>query len=363
MQKKTKKKEKRVSRFVNQPFDFILCIVIFILLAAGVIMVLSASAPSALAEGNESYTYAGKQFMFAVIGIIAMFIISKIDYRFYKKFYWPIYFISCAILLLVVIPGLGVNAGGATRWIAFPVIGQFQPSEITKIGIIVFYAGYLSDHKEELTDFWKGFVKPLCFLIPPIGILYLVQNHLSASVIIAAVSCIMLLIAGARMLYFMLAGVAGGTGIGALLLYKVTKGGGGEGNFRIGRILSFLDPWQDPQGTGWQVIQSLYAIGSGGLFGTGLGESKQKYLYISEPQNDFIFSIVAEELGFVGCVIIISLFAVLIWRGILIAMKAPDTFGGLLAIGIISLVALQVILNIAVVTSSVPNTRDTTSIF
>ncbi len=137
------------------------------------------------------------------------------------------------------------------------------------------------------------------------------------------------------------------------LFYKITSG---SDNFRITRIISFLDPWADATDAGWQVIQSLYAIGSGGLFGTGLGGSKQKYLYISEPQNDFIFSIVAEELGFVGCVVIIALFAAFIWRGILIAMKAPDTFGGLLATGITSLIAIQVILNIAVVTSSMPNT-------
>ncbi len=332
MQKTIPKKGKRISKFVNQPFDFALCIIVFILLALGIVMVLSASAPSALAENGKSYTYASKQLLFGILGIIAMFALSKIDYRFYKRFYWPIYFASCAILLLVVIPGLGVSVNGAKRWVAIPGLGQFQPSELTKIGLIVFYAGYLTDHKEELRDFWKGFVKPLCFLLPPIAVLYLVQNHLSASLIIAMITCIMLIIAGARMLHFIAAGMVGGAGIGAILVYKLTSGGSGEGSFRITRILSFLDPWADPQGAGWQVIQSLYAIGSGGLFGAGLGESKQKYLYISEPQNDFIFSIVAEELGFIGCVIIICLFAILIWRGILIAMKAPDTFGSLVAV-------------------------------
>ena len=350
------KKVKRISKFVNQPFDFILCVVVFILLALGVVMVLSASAPSALAEDGKTYTYAGKQLVFAIIGLVLMFIISKIDYRFYKKFYWPVYAASCIILLLVVVPGLGASEGGATRWVRVPAIGQFQPSELTKIGLIIFYAGYLSDHKNELKDFWKGFVKPLCFLIPPIAILFFVQNHLSASLIIAAISCIMMIIAGTRMLYFMVSGLIGGCGIGALLVYKLTSGGGSGENFRLDRIVSFLDPWKDKLGDGWQVIQSLYAIGSGGLFGAGLGESKQKYLYISMPQNDFIFSIIAEELGFVGCVIIISLFAILIWRGILIAMKSPDMFGSLVAIGITSLVAIQVILNIGVVTSSIPNT-------
>ncbi|MCI9038962.1 MAG: putative lipid II flippase FtsW [Clostridia bacterium] len=348
-------KVKKTSKFMNNPFDFILCIVVFILLSLGIVMVLSASAPSALAEGGESYEYAGKQLLFGILGIVAMFIISKIDYRFYKKFYWAIYGFSIIILLMVLIPKMGVNVNGATRWVAIPGIGQFQPSELTKIGLIIFFAGYLSDHKNEMKDFWKGFIRPFVFIIPPIAVLYFVQNHLSASLIIAMITCVMVIIAGARMLYFICSGVAGGGAIGAYLLYKINSGGGEE-SFRINRIISFMDPWADATDTGWQVVQSLYAIGSGGLFGTGLGGSKQKYLYISEPQNDFIFSIIAEELGFVGCTIIMALFAIFIWRGILIAMKAPDTFGGLLAVGITSLVAIQVILNIAVVTSSMPNT-------
>lgn len=348
-------KAKKVPKFINNPFDFLLCIIVFILLALGIVMVLSASAPSALAEGGEVYQYAGKQLLFGILGLAAMFIISKIDYRMYKKIYWPIYIASCFVLLLVLIPGLGKEVNGARRWIAVPGIGQFQPSELTKIGLIVFFAGYLSDHKNEMKDFWKGFVRPFCFILPPIAILFFIQNHLSASLIIAMITCVMMIIAGARMLHFISAGLVGGGAVGAYLVYKITSSGG-EGNFRINRIISFLDPWADATDTGWQVVQSLYAIGSGGLFGTGLGGSKQKYLYISEPQNDFIFSIIAEELGFVGCVIILALFAIFIWRGILIAMKSPDTFGGLLATGITSLVAIQVILNVAVVTSSMPNT-------
>lgn len=348
------KAQKKTSKFVNKPFDFLLCIVIFILLALGIVMVLSASAPSALAETGKTYAYAGRQLLFGILGIVFMFIFSKIDYRFYKKFYWLIYFASWLILLLVLVPGLGVEANGAKRWVAIPGLGQFQPSELTKIGLIIFYAGYLSDHKDELKDFWRGFVKPFVFIIPPVLILYVIQNHLSASLIIFMITCVMLVISGARILYFILAGGVVGTGLIGYVIYKISSGG--SDSFRIGRIVSFLDPWADATGTGWQVIQSLYAIGSGGLFGAGLGESKQKYLYISEPQNDFIFSIVAEELGFIGCAIILILFAILIWRGILVAIKAPDMFGSLLATGIISLVSIQAILNIAVVTSSIPNT-------
>lgn len=204
MQKKPNK-VKKVSKFVNNQFDFFLCITILLLLALGIIMVLSASAPSALSETGNSYTYVRKQAAFAVLGIALMFIISKIDYRFYKKYYWIIYFISWAILLLVVVPGIGKSVKGATRWINLG-FGQFQPSEITKIGLIIFYAGYLSDHKDDLKSFFKGFVKPFLFLVPPVGILFLVQNHLSVSLVIVSITSVMLLMAGARVLHFAICG-------------------------------------------------------------------------------------------------------------------------------------------------------------
>ena len=346
------KNKKTVPNFINNQFDFILFVIIIILLSLGIVMVLSASAPSAIAESGNSYSYVIKQLKAAILGIILMLIISKIDYRIYKKFYKAIYWISVLILLLVLIPGLGFSSNGATRWIDLKFI-QFQPSELTKIGLIVFYAGYLADHKSELKSFWKGFVKPLIYILPPIAILYFVQNHLSASVVIGAVTCVMMIMAGCRLLYFVIAGLIGALvmTVGIIALQATGKGG-----FRIKRIMSFMDPWADATEVGWQAVQGLYAIGSGGLFGVGLGESKQKYLYIPEPHNDFIFSILAEELGFVGCVIVILLFAIFIWRGILIAIKSPDMFGSLLATGITTLIGVQVIINIGVVTSSIPNT-------
>ena len=346
------KNKKTVPNFINNQFDFILFVIIIILLSLGIVMVLSASAPSAIAESGNSYSYVIQQLKAAILGIILMLIISKIDYRLYKKFYKAIYWISVLILLLVLIPGLGLSSNGATRWIDLKFI-QFQPSELTKIGLIVFYAGYLADHKSELKSFWKGFVKPLIYILPPIAILYFVQNHLSASVVIGAVTCVMMIMAGCRLLYFVIAGLIGALvmTVGIIALQATGKGG-----FRIKRIMSFMDPWADATEVGWQAVQGLYAIGSGGLFGVGLGESKQKYLYIPEPHNDFIFSILAEELGFVGCVIVILLFAIFIWRGILIAIKSPDMFGSLLATGITTLIGVQVIINIGVVTSSISNT-------
>ena len=349
------KKVRKFSKFANNQLDFILLIVVILLLSLGLIMVLSASSPTSLAEtGDDSYSYFRKQAIFAVVGIIAMLFISKIDYRFWKKFYKIAYWVSIILLLMVLIPGIGVSSGGASRWIKILGI-QFQPSELAKIGLIIFYASYLTDHKDELKGFYTGFIKPLLYLVPVILILILIQDHLSATIIIVAVVGIMMLMAGSRLKYFLTAGTAAGVA-GAAALYLMAKFTS-KGAFRLARITSFLNPWADKQGDGWQVIQSLYAIGSGGLFGVGLGQSKQKYLYISEPHTDFIFAVLAEELGFVGCAVVIALFCVFIWRGVLTAMKAPDMFGSLVAIGITSLIGLQAIINIAVVTSSMPVTE------
>lgn len=352
------KKGKIIQKPYGKQIDFVLLIIIILLLSLGIIMVLSASAPSALSETGNSYTYVTKQAIFAVLGFGVMFFFSRFDYKFFKKIYKPIYWISFGILWLVLIPGLKSSANGATRWISIGGLIQFQPSELTKVGMIIFYAGYLSDHKNELRDFKKGFLIPLvCLCLPVLSALF-IQNHLSVGLVMGAITVVMMIMAGCKMSYFILSGLSvGGLGGGALALYLATKGqSAGSESFRIDRILNFMDPWQDPTGTGWQAIQSLYAIGSGGLFGVGLGDSKQKYLYIPEPQNDFIFSILAEELGFVGCTVVIVLFALFIWRGILIAMKAPDMFGSLLATGITTLVLVQVVINIGVVTNTIPNT-------
>lgn len=348
-----KKKEKKFSNFVDKPFDFILFIVILLLLALGIVMVLSASAPSALAKTGNSYDYVATQAVSAVLGIILMLFISKIDYRFYKKFYKLLYWVSIILLVIVKIPGIGYEANDALRWIdlGFTTI---QPSEIVKVALIIFYAVYLTNNRDKLSEWKTGFLMPFIILLPIMLILVLIQDHLSATLVIVAIVSIMMLTAGTKLKHFILTGVplaaAGGTGL--FLLAKFTE----KGAFRLSRLSVFLDPWIDPLGFGYQTIQSLYAIGSGGLFGLGLGNSKQKYLYIPEPQNDFIFSILAEELGFIGCVVVILLFAIFIWRGILIAMKAPDMYGSLVAVGITSLVGIQAIINIAVVTSSIPNT-------
>ena len=340
-----KKKEKSFSSFVNNPIDFTLLITILLLLSMGLVMVLSASSPSALSESGNSYAFFSKQLIFAILGIIAMLFISKIDYRFYQKFYKHAWWIALILLALVLIAGETVN--GAKRWIFVTETLSFQPSEVVKILMIIFYAGILVKNRDELGLYTKGFIKNMCLLAPIIGLL-LLEPHFSVSIVIIGICATMMIMAGCKFWHFLATGAV--AGIPAMILLIVKE------PYRLQRVITFLDPWKDATGDGWQVIQSLYAIGSGGLFGVGLGESKQKFLYIPEPHNDFIFSILGEELGFIGCAVVLILFAIFIWRGVLIAMKAPDMFGSLIAIGITALVAIQVIINVAVVTSSMPAT-------
>ena len=331
--------------FFSNPIDYTLLITILLLLLLGLIMVLSASSPTALSESGKSYTYFIKQGIFACAGIVAMLFISKIDYRIYKKLYILGYILAIVLLVLVLVIGRRVN--GARRWIYVTDTLSFQPSELVKLFMIVFFAGLLTKDREELSGFWKGLIKHFAFIIP-IAVLLIMEPHMSSTIVITGICIIMMWIAGCQLTHFVIAGSV--VGVPALILLII------KASYRLKRVTTFLDPWQDKLGDGWQVIQSLYAIGSGGLFGLGLGQSKQKYLYLPEPQNDFIFSVLAEELGFVGCAFVIILFIILIWRGIVISTKAPDMFGSLLAIGITSLVGIQTIINIAVVTSSMPAT-------
>lgn len=252
----------------------------------------------------------------------------------------------------------GEEAGGARRWISIGGL-NFQPSEIAKVVFIIFFAALLTDikKKEKIGTFGIGFCLPLLFLIPIVIAVFILQNHLSATFLICAVTCIEMFIAGVKLKYFIMAGVTAVAGGASFLLLKSQgAGGSGEIGFRSTRIQTWLDPFSDPTGGAWQIINSLYAIGSGGMFGAGLGQGKQKYLYLPEPHNDFIFSILAEELGFFGCVIVILLFVIFIWRGIIISLRAEDTFGSLIAIGIVSLLGLQAMMNIAVVTGTIPVT-------
>lgn len=251
---------KKLKKFANNPVDFILCITVLFLLSLGIVMVLSASSPASYAETGSSYSYVEKQAISAVIGLIAMFVISKIDYRIYKRLYKIAYIFS--VLIIAAVPLIGTEVNGAKRWIDLGFT-SFQPSELTKLGLIVFYAGYLTINRDRLKELGKGFIIPFVYLAPVAIILLGFQEHFSATLIIAMIVSVMMIVAGSKISHFMTLGLAGAIGVVILIL---TQGA----EFRMGRITSFLDPWADPQGDSWQIIQSLYAIGSGGMFGAGL---------------------------------------------------------------------------------------------
>lgn len=329
----------------RKPFDFWIFITILILLSLGIVMVFSASAPAAYTWYKDIYYFLKNQLLFALIGLGAMFVAMNFDYRKLQKFAIPFLILSIVLLILVLIPGIGVSVNGSRRWLSLGFT-TFQPSELAKLALILFLASSLSKRKDQLKYFFKGLL-PYLLVIGIVAGLIVVETHLSATIIILMVTSIILLVAGARLKHFMLMAVPVTAAL-ALVIYK--------NEYMQERILSFVNPFAYSNDEGYQAVQSLYAIGSGGLFGRGLGKSLQKFLYIPEPYNDFIFSILAEELGFIGALTVMLLFLVFIWRGIKVAMCAPDVFGCLTSLGITSLIAVQALLNIAVVTSSVPNT-------
>lgn len=361
---KSKNKGKKFSLLLSGKFDIVLIIVTILLLCIGLITLLSASAPTALAEDLEeanSYKYVSKQALVAVVGFFCFTLpLSKIDYRIYRKLKWFIY--AVCIVLLIVVGLTGLEEGGGKRWIS--LFGfSFQPSEFAKVGFVLFYASYLSDIKEKGKNkkFIPGFFIPILFLIPIVFSILILQNHFSATFIICAITLVQMFVAGSSIIsefkWLVPIGVCGG-GLLAYIIKLATLPVTAETeNFRFTRIRTWLKLEEaDPIGEAWQIRQSLYAIGSGGLFGVGLGNSKQKYLYLPEPQNDFIFAVLAEELGFLGCAVVILLFVIFVWRGIVISIKAQDNFGTLIAIGLTVMIGLQALVNIAVVTNTIPVT-------
>jgi cell division protein FtsW len=296
-------------------------------------------------EFGDSWYYLKRQLFFALLGLVAMYATMNTDYWVWRKYANLGLLICFALLLIVLIPGVGVIRGGARSWLGLGSFG-IQPSEFMKMGMIIFLAKMLSEHGSSTQSFVKGLLPPLMFAGLAFGLIML-QPDLGTGVVLVGASVLIIYVAGARMLHlswFALAGLAGFAGLIAAAPY------------RLQRITAFLDPWQDPLGAGYQSIQSLYAIGPGGLVGLGLGMSRQKYSYLPEPQTDFIFSIIAEELGFIGGALVLILFTILVVRGIRTAMTAPDTFGSLLAAGIVGMIAIQVMINIGVVIGMFPVT-------
>jgi cell division protein FtsW len=326
--------------------DFILIFIVIALVVFGVIMVFSSSYYDALDKKGDAFYYLKKDIVWAVIGFALMTLASLFPYRAYSRIYPVILGISLVLLALIFTP-LGLELNNSVRWLSLGP-ATIMPGEIAKLGVIISVAGYLSNEPTRIKSLKRG-VLPLFGLILTVCGLIILQPNLSTAITIGTIIIGIMFVAGLHPGYVI---TLGGAGIGGILFLIFSD----TGSYWHKRFTTFLDPFADPRGDGWQVVQSLLALGSGGLFGVGLGKSIQKTLYLPEPQNDFIFAIIGEELGFVGCAVLIAAFMILVWRGIHIALNAPDLLGTLLASGITIMVAVQVILNIAVVTSSMPPT-------
>ena len=340
-------KEEESRELAKGPVDLPFLVLVFLLTGIGLVMLLSASFPSAYYESGNPAAYFTRQAVFAVMGIAAMLFIGKINYQRFRGIAKPLLGLAIILLLLVLIPHVGITRNNATRWLGVPGTSfQFQPSEIAKLAIVIYFADNISKKKERMQSFRYG-ILPYAFILMVGAGLIGMEPHLSGMLLVLGAGAVMMLVGGINWGW-----VLGALGAGAAGFYVIIYIIG----YNASRIKMWKDPWLDAQGKGYQMVQSLLAIGSGGLLGVGLGKSRQKFLYLPEEHNDFIFSIVCEELGLIGATIIMLLFAALILRGYWIALHSRDRFGSLLVVGVITLIALQVFLNIGVVTGLLPAT-------
>ena len=329
----------------KKSYDFVLFTAVIVLIIFGLVMIYSASSIWADYKFGDAFKYVKQQGLFIVIGIVLMNFISKIDYKIYNKKANLILIVCLFLLGLVLIPGIGSIRNGSRSWFG---IGSFgiQPSEFVKLALIIFTAKYLTNNSKLLNNIKKG-VMPILGLTFLIFGLVMLQPDFGTGMIIVVSVLAMLFIAGVNMKFFTGLGLLGILGIVSLIAVAP---------YRIDRITSFIDPWSDPLGTGFQIIQSLYAIGPGGLLGMGFLNSRQKQFYLPEPQTDFIFSIISEEFGVLGVVIVSSLFLVVLWRGIKIALETKDSFAKYLAFGIVFQIIIQTVMNLMVVIGLIPVT-------
>lgn len=319
--------------------------IVFLLLCVGIFMVHSASHIWTAYTYDDGYYYLKRHLVFSVFGLIAMYILRGIPYVYWKRYAFLLYCICLALLLLVLIPGIGVIRGGAQSWIGFGLF-SIQPSEFAKLGTIIYVAYFLSITKDKKNKLLYRFILPLLIVTIPFAFIML-QPDLGTGVVLYTTIIILLYIHGTKMKYFMFLFMLGMSGFIYLVL---------SAPYRLRRIISFMDPWQDPQGDGFQIIQSLLAIGPGKLIGSGYGNSIQKHFYLPEPQTDFIFSIIAEEFGLIGSIALVCLFYLLCYHCWKIAIKLDDLFAKYLVISIISMIMIQVYINISVVIGLIPVT-------
>lgn len=324
--------------------DLVFLILVLFLLAFGLIMVASSSYVSALHKYGDSYYFIKRQLIWALVGVAVLLVVPRLDYHVIRR--GAIIFLGVSVVLLILVyTPLGIEVNGARRWLGVGSL-RFQPSELAKLAIIVVFSSYMAANYKRMKEFKVGILMP-GIVLAVVCALVAFETHISGAILIFSIGIVMMVVGGVSLKWF---GSLAGAGTAALAGFAFLT------PYAKTRIDTWLDPFSDPTGSGFQTVQSLYAIGSGGLLGKGLGLSRQKYLYIPEPQNDYIFSIVCEELGFLGAMMVIVLFVLLIWRGFYIAYHAKDKFGSLLVIGIVSRVAIQTILNIAVVTNAIPPT-------
>ena len=327
--------------------DYVMLFVVLILVAFGIVMVFSASNLMASNRFNDPLHFVRQNIIFAGMGGVTMWLLSTLNYELLRPFV-PIMY-AVAVVLLIAVIAIGETAGGATRWIVLPVIGNFQPSELAR-AVIIFTMAYAIERNPTLPKTWKG-LGMLAAIIGFIVALIALPGGFTVALVTAGIGFGMVAVSSPHFGKFVAMGVAAGSAIGGYLYWQYITGGG----FRGSRFGVWLDPFSDPQGRGFQTIQSLYAIATGGWLGLGVGGSQQAS-FVPEPHNDIIFAIIIEETGFLGACVVLFLFGVFIWRGIIVSMRAPDTFSSLIALGIVFAIGFQAAINIGVVTNTIPNT-------
>ena len=343
--------ERKSARAARKSMDLPFLLLTLLLTAIGLIMLFSASFPSALYESGDATYYVKKQAFFAVVGCGAMLFIGTLNYQRFRGAAKILMGASFFLLILVIIPGVGITVNNATRWLGIEGVFTFQPSEIAKLAVIVYFADSISKRKEKMEDLRQGLI-PYVPMLLCFALLMMLEPHLSGTVLIVGIGIMMMVVGGMKR--WLVAAGFGGVGTLAVLYVKLVEAG--IIHYGEGRILMWKNPWLDAQDTGYQMVQSLISIGSGGLLGVGFGKGRQKFLFLPEEHNDFIFAIVCEELGLIGAYIIILVFMLLILRGFWIALHARDRFGTLLVVGVMTQISLQTFLNIAVVTGLLPAT-------
>jgi cell division protein FtsW len=340
------KQKTGLRREQHQP-DYTILVAVVALAAIGILMVYSSSAMKAYVRYDDPFKTVGPQLVWALLGIVAMVVMSRIDYRYLRLVSVPVYVLALVLLVLVLLPGFGIRVGGSARWLQIGPLPAIHPAEFAKLALVIYLAHWFARRGTGLRSFWRGTV-PFLVIFAPVLLLVLREPDLGTSAVIGLTAFTMFFAAGANLIHLGAMALAGLT----LVVFVVSRT-----PYQLERVRAFIDPWSDPQGSGFHTIQGLLALGLGGIFGAGLGESRSAGgLFLPNASNDFIFAIIGEEFGLIGAGLVIFLFLVIGYQGVKAALSAPDTFGGLLAAGITAWICIQAFVNIGVVVSLLPVT-------